>query len=222
MTTQNATYTKFYTPADAEFLVTLLQQHNIPYTMEHEVNQLDKVYIGDSMDPMFVLKVPANRFNDVNELLAKQAKADMLQPGFESQLQGYSIEELQEILQEPAGWSAYDIQVAKSLLAERNAEVPEATALVAGADAYEPVKVKTIWIRFGYIASIAGLTTIFYLSMAGLFAGLALTQSKKTLPNGSTVKAYTEEDIKHGKNMIFLSLICALVGYLILFSILYS
>ena len=90
---QNATYTKFYAPEDAQFLITLLQQHHIPYSLEHEVNQLDKVYLGESIDPMFALKIPTDRFSDVNGLLAEQAKFDMLQPGFEHILQSSTIEE---------------------------------------------------------------------------------------------------------------------------------
>jgi hypothetical protein len=83
---QYATYTKYYAPEEAQFLMTLLQQHDIPYALEHEVNQLDKVYIGETVEAMFVLKVPNNRFNDVHALLAEQAKADMARPDFEHHL----------------------------------------------------------------------------------------------------------------------------------------
>jgi hypothetical protein len=55
---QYITYTKYYAPEDAQFLITLLQQHNIPYSFQHEVNQLDKVFIGEPVDPMFELKIP--------------------------------------------------------------------------------------------------------------------------------------------------------------------
>ncbi len=41
---QYATYSRFHSPEDAQFLIALLQQRNIPFTLEHEVNQLDKVY----------------------------------------------------------------------------------------------------------------------------------------------------------------------------------
>ena len=116
---QYATYSRFYSPDDAQFLITLLQQRNIRYSLEHEVNQLDKVYLGHSVDPMFALRIPAEQFSAVNTALAEQAKADMAKPDFEHMMQSYSTEELQEIVNEPTGWNAYDLQVAASLLAEK-------------------------------------------------------------------------------------------------------
>jgi hypothetical protein len=201
---QYATYTKFYAPEDAQPLITLLQQQGIPYSLEHEVNQLDKVYIGDSIEAMFALKIPGNRFNDTHALLAEQAKADMAQPGFEHPLQSYTTAELQEVLAEPTGWSAYDIKIATTLLADR----PDGKAIhpVTDTVSYMPIKLDTVWIVLGYIACVLGLI-LFYPGLAGLFAGLAITQSKRTLKNGDTIKTYTKEDLSHGRNMIVLSLV---------------
>ncbi len=68
---------------------------------------------------MFALEIPTGQFSEVNGMLAEQAKADMAKPGFEHLMQSYSTEELREIMSEPSGWSAYDLQVAASLLAEK-------------------------------------------------------------------------------------------------------
>jgi hypothetical protein len=216
MTAQYATYTKFYAPEDAQFLITLLQQHNIPYTLEHEVNQLDKVYLGETIEAMFVLKVPGNRFNDTHALLAEQAKADMALPGFEHHLQTYTAPELQEILREPAGWSAYDIQVVKALLVEKAGG--QVTVPVDEAVSYVPVKLDQKWIVLGYLACVVGLTSLFYLSMAGFFSGLAITQAKRTLKNGDTVKTYTKEDLIHGRAMMALSLVFMVIGWVLAFN----
>src|SRR5690349_11151646 len=116
---QYATYTRYYSPDDAKFLITLLKKHNIPYALEHEVNQLDKVYLGQLVDAMFALQIPNEKFNYVNHLLAEQAKIDMEHPGFEHLMQSYSVKELQEILHNPSGWNAYDLQVATSILSEK-------------------------------------------------------------------------------------------------------
>ena len=117
--TQYATFTRFYDPEDAQYLISLLQEHAIPYQLEHEVNQLDRVYIGGSVDPMFALQIPNDRFTDLNGLLAEQARFDMLDPGFEHILQSSTTEELRDIINDPGSWNAYDVQVAASLLAER-------------------------------------------------------------------------------------------------------
>src|SRR5687768_14174408 len=68
---QYGTYLRFYSPDDAQFLIEILHPRNIPYKLEHEVNQLDKVYIGESIDPMFALQIPTAHFNVVNDLLAE-------------------------------------------------------------------------------------------------------------------------------------------------------
>lgn len=209
---QFATYTKFYSPDDAQFLITLLQQHNIPFKLEHEVNQLDKVYLGDSIDAMFALQIPTDRFHDVNGLLAEQAKADMAQPGFEHLMQSYSIDELREILSDPAGWSAYDLQVAATLLAEKT-HVP-VTAPVNEAP-FEPVKLELPWIILGYLVSLLGASYFFYLAIAGFLAGLVVNQAKKTLKNGTTVKMYTKKSRMHGRNMMVLSVLCSTISFLI-------
>jgi hypothetical protein len=67
--TEFATYARFHAPQDAESLVTLLDIHKIPFNIEHEVNQLDPLIIGNSLDPMFVVNIPADKFEEVNKLL---------------------------------------------------------------------------------------------------------------------------------------------------------
>lgn len=228
-----ATYTKFFSPEDAQLLVSLLQRQNIPYTLHHEVNPLDKVYAGDSIDPMFALQIPGQYFNQVNDLLADLAKADMAQPGFEHQLQADSVEELQAILKEPIGWSAYDLQVAKSLLAEKAGT--QALAEAVKERPYVPASVGTHWIVLGYLICILALAAIFYFALdgvyagfaitafyyftlGGFFAGLAITQAKKRLPNGHSVKMFDASDVRHGRNMIIISLASITIGVVLIFN----
>jgi hypothetical protein len=202
---QNATYTKFYAPEDAQFLITLLQQHHIPYSLEHEVNQLDKVYIGDAVDPMFELRIPTDQFSEVNGLLAEQAKFDMLQPGFEHILQSSTIEELRQLLNEPSSWNAYDIQVAAALLAEKTQG--RVTVPLNGSATYVPMKLELIWIILGYLSCLLGASYFFYLAIAGFLAGLVVNQAKKTLKNGTTVKMYDRSSRLHGRIMMALGAI---------------
>ena len=218
---QYASYSKFYTPENAQFLITLLTQHNIPYTLDHEVNQLDKVYIGENIEAMFVLRIPGNRFNEVHALLANQAKADMAQPGFEHYLQSSSITELQEILDDPTGWNAYDIQVATTLLSKNQEEQVSITAPVNSTVSHTPAKLEGIWIFIGYLACFSGLTTLFFLGATGFFAGLSIVHSKHTLSDGQIVKMYSKADLRHGRNMMILSVLCVITGT-VLFYIRYT
>jgi hypothetical protein len=210
-----ATYSKFHTPENAQYLIDLLQHLEVPYTLEHEVNQLDPIYIGGNIDPMFALKIPGDRFNDVNALMAELAKKDMAQPGFEHYLQSYTTAELQEIVREPATWNAYDVQVATTLLSEKSDEpIPVSVSAV---EVEGPVKIQEPWIVLGYIGCLVGLLLIFYWSLTGFFAGLAIVQAKKTLKNGSVIKMFTEQDRKHGRIMMALSLVCVILGFVLFY-----
>jgi hypothetical protein len=211
---QYATYLRFYSPDDAQFLIAILQPRNIPYKLEHEVNQIDKIYIGESVDPMFALQIPTAHFNEVNDLLAEQARADMAQPGFEHLMQSYSVQDLQEIINEPAGYNAYDLQIAASLLAQITpGKVP---APVTNTDTFIPYKLETIWIVAGYIVSILG-AFYFFFAIAGFLAGLVVHQSKKTLKNGTTVKMYSPNSRMHARNLMLLSVLTTCISLLILF-----
>jgi hypothetical protein len=212
---QYGTYLKFYSPDDAQFLIEILQPRNIPYKLEHEVNQLDKVYIGESIDPMFALQIPTVHFNEVNNLLAEQARADMAQPGFEHLMQSYSAEELQEIINEPAGYNAYDVQVATSLLAQiAPGKVP---LPLPNTDTFVPYKLETIWIVLGYLVGILG-AFYFFFAIAGFFAGLVVHQSKKRLKDGTTVKMYAPTSRMHGRNLMLLSVLTTCINLSIFFS----
>ncbi|OQP61218.1 hypothetical protein A3860_05765 [Niastella vici] len=207
---QYATFTKFYSPEDAQALISFLQQHGIPCKLEHEVNQLDKVFLSEGVDPMFALQIPTDRFPDLNGLLAEQAKFDMLQPGFEHVLQSSSTEELREIINDPSSWNAYDIQVAASLLAERT-HVP--TAVPAAASTFQPLKLELIWIILGYLACLLGASYFFQLAIGGFLAGLVVNQAKKTLKNGTTVKMYDKTSRMHGRIMMVLATICLAISF---------
>jgi hypothetical protein len=60
---QFATYSKFYDAEDASFLLGLLKEKEIPYETAEERNQLDHIYLGESLDPMFAIKIPREKFS---------------------------------------------------------------------------------------------------------------------------------------------------------------
>jgi hypothetical protein len=212
---QYATYSRFYSPDDAQFVITLLQQRNIPYSLEHEKNLLDKVYLGESIDPMFALRVPAEQFSAVNNALSDQAKADMAKTGFEHMMQSYSTEELQEVVNEPSGWNAYDLQVAASLLAEKTQG--QVTVPVDSTETFVPYDLPVIWRVLGYTACILGASFFFYLSIAGFLGGLVVNQATKTLKDGTTVKMYSPESRRHGLRLMILGTLCFCVSLLVIY-----
>ena len=70
-------------------------------------------------------------------------------------------------------------------------------------DSYVPDRLSGGWIVFGYLL---GLWPII-----GLINGLVLLNSRKTLPDGHTVKMYDKKTRQHGKVIIAISLVSTLL-----------
>jgi hypothetical protein len=127
-------------------------------------------------------------------------------------MQSYPNEELREILQSPAGWSAYDLQVAASLLAEKTKG--EVIAPV-NEEPFVPLKLELIWVILGYLVCVLGASYFTYLAIAGFLAGLVVNQAKKTLKNGTTVKMYDKKSRMHGRIMMIAAVVCTTLSGII-------
>lgn len=64
------TYAKFFTHDEARPLAELLERASITVSIEKERNQIDSIYIGETLDPMIALKIPAEDFTKANEVVA--------------------------------------------------------------------------------------------------------------------------------------------------------
>ena len=54
---------------------------------------------------------------------------------------------------------------------------------------------------------IAGYILALFLSLVGLFFGLAFLTAKKNIPNGKKVFTYSRNTRKHGRNIVILSVV---------------
>ena len=196
------TYSKFYTQQDSRLLTDLLDTHQIQYLVEHEVNQLDNIYIGESMDPMFVVKVTRNDFRKVSELLTGQADADFQHPGFTYYLHDYATNELADIIRDPNTWNAYDLRMAECILQQRiDYKQPIKPDI---STAYKAEKLELQSLLLGYVLAL--------LTIGGIVFGLSLTQAKRTLMNGQTVPMYDHQTVEHGKRMIVIGLLTTILA----------
>jgi len=192
---ETSTFAKYYTAEDAQFLVDLLQRNGSPYEMSHEVNQLDNIYIGDSIDQLYLLKIPPGQFMTVNRLLTEQAKLDFNTESFTHYFDSFDNDELVEVLNEPNDWNAYDVEVARLFWGKKNLGSSQDITALEYSTSYSPERLKTEWIVLGYLISFSAM---------GIFAGLAITTGKKTLQNGTKVFLYDEASRRHGGIMIIL------------------
>jgi hypothetical protein len=71
----------------------------------------------------------------------------------------------------------------------------------------QPKKSQKTWIYAGYILA-------FVSGFLGLFIGLSLRSSKKTLPNGEKMYTYIESDRKHGLYIALISVVILSITFL--------
>jgi hypothetical protein len=195
-----ATYSRFLTQEDATMLTDILTDQQIPYKIEKDSSQVGAIFIGETPDPVIEVKIQQQDFPKVNELFVKQAEQDFAHPDFEHYFSSYSVNELSAVLAEPNEWNAYDLEIARLFLLQKN---PEATIPTPNfKKAFQPDKIAFKWILAGYM--------LCFLSIFGVFVGLAISQAKKTLQSGEIVQIYDFQSVQHGKNMIVFGSISSL------------
>lgn len=190
-------YAKFHHPDEAAFLIGLLQHANIPFQWEQEVNQLDDIIIGYSLDPMYILFLEEGHFPIVNKLLEEKGEGTG-EKETADYLHQMCDDELKAVIQHPEEWNAFDQGRAKMILKERGVSFTENKEESSLSFAPESIPVSTL--IAGYLLS----TTLI-----GVLFGLSILQNKKVLPNGQKVHRYDKESRQHATLMIVVALFAA-------------
>ena len=193
------TYAKFYSSQETVELSDRLTAANIPFKVEQEKESLPSVYIGQSMDPMILLKVPDDRFEDVNQIVRKAARQQFadIDPGY--YLFSFTDQELLDVLAKPGEWNIFDQAIAEKILEERQVVIPAATA-AQNKPEYEPAKLETKWLVAEYLGSI-------FMPFVGIIIGLASLLSYKTLSSGKRVSLYDAATKNHAKIMLVIGIV---------------
>ena len=194
------TYSKYYNVEDAEDITQLLYKNGIQFLLQKDKELLDKIYIGDSIDPMIVLKIQSNDFEKVNRLLKEDAKRQVATLPTDYYLLHFTNEELQNVLTNPNDWNAFDQGIAEELLTKRNVEIMPTAASNTAAYLYKPIEIQPLFLVLQYILSA-------FILCAGVVIGLATIYAYKTLSNGKKVSIFSTSAIIHGKIFIALGVV---------------
>lgn len=208
-------YQKFYDLALANALAGLLEAQDVNYSLEEEAQSFNPTFSYVNTKE-YVVKVRAKDFELVNELLRQNANEDIGDVDNDYYLLTFSDAELMEVVTKADEWSAFDVQLARKLLAERgNALSDEKFSDIKRQRVKElktPESSQLTWIVMGYIIAVGGIIMPFFICIIGLFIGWHLSSYKKTLPDGEQVYAYNETDRKHGKRIFFIGAAIFLLG----------
>jgi hypothetical protein len=198
------TFRTFNDIALANNLVLLLEKHQIIYQLEELKNPFDPAFrINDPTLTEYAVKISNTDFEQVNQILNDSVAANLDDVESDYYLFDFTDDELMEILVKPDEWNAFDFLLARKILADRGKNVTDESILNFGNKRIEelrkPEPSQNFWIVIGYICALCG-------GILGVFIGWHLSSYKKTLPNGERVFEYSENDRKHGKRILYLSI----------------
>jgi hypothetical protein len=204
MNAEFITYQRFTEIAFADMLVMLLEENDIPFEMEEQGPSFNPSFSFREDMTSYAVKVRSEDFERVNQLLAQAEEAAEPVTGDDYYLYDFTNDELMEVLKQADEWSAFDVSLARKILADRGKPVSddefEKIRNKRLDDLKQPETSKQIWITIGYISAFLG-------GVLGIFIGWVIFKHKKTLPNGERVYSYSESDRKHGKIIFYVGLI---------------
>ncbi|WEK36340.1 MAG: hypothetical protein P0Y53_02405 [Candidatus Pseudobacter hemicellulosilyticus] len=197
---EQLTYARFHTREDARLLLDVLSKLAIPYTVEEAAPILDKIYVGEQLDPMIAVKIPADQFERVNKAMIEAARPllDELNPDY--YLFSFSEQELKDVLSHPDEWNYLDQALAEKLLREQQITFEPAEIRPIAVKAIAPMRLALPWIVVGYLLSI-------YYFPVGVFLYLGTRFAKRTLADGARIPMFDEYTRRHAFYMLVVNLL---------------
>jgi hypothetical protein len=201
---QYSSYEKFFNPDQAQPVMTILKENNIPYEFASIKQAVDRVIAGGGPAYLYEIKIAADQFNKANRVLREniQVHLDEVDPDY--YLFSFDDFELIEIFKQPDEWGRLDYAIARKIL--------ESRGIVYTNDELEALwksRIETLakpeneginWVYAGRFFAVTG-------GFFGIIIGLVLLQSTKTLPDGRKVFTYDEATRKQGKIIVIISVI---------------
>ncbi len=203
------TYQKFNDPALAEELAEQLDKHHIAYALDEESFRFDPGMVLSHATREYTVKIKAEDFEKVNELLKQEEIEDVSKIDQDYYLFSFTDDELMDVIAKADEWNPFDIVLARKLLAERGKNITDEQIAIIHKKRIEELKApdapQTFWIVIGYLVALVG-------GVMGIFIGWYLFKGKKTLPNGERVFEYSENDRHHGKRIFYLSIVVFVIA----------
>jgi hypothetical protein len=202
-------FKRFNTAEEAAEIIAILKEHNIPATYEEEVVLLDDVYLGQNFDQRHLVKIPANYFSQADTLLKSliTVSTEEVEPDY--YLLSFSVDELKEVITKKDEWGDYDYALALKLLEKQGITYTSEQLNQLGdsrkAALSEPKDLPNVWLIAGYLSPLlvfSAFSFAIYLAFLGVFIGAFVRLTKKTLPDGTWISAFSERSKNHATWMM--------------------
>lgn len=204
------TFKKFDDPALAQALTDLLEENDIEYQTEEGAFSFDPTFAASrELSTEYRVKISPDDFTRATQLLNASEAEDIKHVDKDYYLFSFTDTELMEILEKADEWSSFDHQLARKLLAERGVDVSDQKLAEINQSRIDELKApeskQSEWVIIGYIVAFIG-------GVPGIFIGWMLSSFKKTLPTGENVFVYREADRRHGKNILYISIVITVIA----------
>lgn len=203
----------FQTFASAEAAQPLLKaliQQQIDYRTVLDNGQVafDPSFANNQLISKFIVKLRLADFERGSQVLTDLNQHALDQVAPDHYLFGFSDEELFDLLVKPDEWSAFDVTLASQLLRQRGRDIsPDTLKLLRQhrvAELAQPAQDHKAWVKGGYISALLG-------GFLGILIGYQLYFSRKQLPDGRRMYAYSPTDRVHGMRIFVLGVVMFLV-----------
>ncbi len=193
------TFRKYATAEEALSMQEFLQAGDIPAVLEETPVMLDQQLIGQHFDNTFLLKIPAALFSAADALIRQLQTTDDEDADPDYYLLAFSEAELREVIEKKDEWGEYDYALALKLLEKKGVTFTPAQLAYLDRQRKEqlarPEAIGRLWLWIGFLSAFIG-------GLLGFFIGGFLWYTKKTLPDGTRVYAYTPAIRKQGTVML--------------------
>lgn len=195
------TFEKFSDQNSAKELGKLIAEQNIEFLLENNSFNFDPSFANNGFGKEYCIKLKKSDFEKANKVLADKSETEINDIDKDYYLLGFSEDELIEVISKNDEWNKFDVSLAKKLLKEKGKEItPERIEVIRQQRILElskPEEDQKVYIILGYLSAFLG-------GLLGIFIGWHLLTYKKTLPNGSRIYAYSENDRKQGNRILII------------------
>ena len=215
MANEFVTYRSFNDKVLATELYEKLAAAGIPVAWESTEGQFDAAFSFNEFANFYYVKIHVQDFEKAGTLLLQAADETEEPPG-DYYLFSFSDKELADVIKVPGEWNEYDRYWAQQILDKRGVPVEQEAWLQEKqerlAELEKPWELSKAWILGGIALLIAAFYFLHIIWAGGaVFLGLYISFSKKTLPNGERVKAFSPADRFLGRIVFITGLAIALL-----------
>jgi hypothetical protein len=192
-----------------------LANAGIPAAWEDTEGYFDASFSNNEFLNLYYIKLRPEDFKKADELLMNTVVENSQEPVSDYYLFSFSSDELLDVLRKPDEWNEFDLYWAKKILTTRGVEIKpeelERAKTERLAELKQPWNLDKLWIISAVALWMAALWFIhIYLAVAVIFLGSYISFSKKTMPDGQRVKAFSDTDRLLGKIVLIAGIILAI------------